>query len=165
MLWIDQSYGIFSSHVWRWELDHKKGWVLKNWCFRTVVLEKTFESPLDCKEIKPISPKGNQSWIFIGRTNAEAPTFWQRDDSLEKTLMLGKIEGKSRRRQQRIRWLDSVADSTDMNLSKSPEIGNGTPLQYSCLRNPMGGGAWWAAVYGVAQSRTRLKWLSSSSTW
>ena len=78
----------------------------------------------------------------------------QRDDSLEKTLMLGKIEGKSRRQQQRIRWLDSVADSTDMNLSKSPEIGNGTPLQYSCLRNPMGGGAWWAAVYGVAQSRT-----------
>ena len=70
--------------------------------------------------------------------------------------MLGKIEGKSRRQQQRIRWLDSVADSTDMNLSKSPEIGNGTPLQYSCLRNPMGRGAWQATIHGAAKSPIRL---------
>ena len=67
-----QSYGFSSSHIWMWELDHKEGWALKNWCFWTVVLEKTFQSPLDCKEIKPVNPKGNQFWIFIGRTDAEA---------------------------------------------------------------------------------------------
>ena len=67
-----QSYGFSSGHVWMWELDHKGSWALKNWCFWTVVLEKTLESPLDCKEIKPVNPKGNQSWIFIGRTDAEA---------------------------------------------------------------------------------------------
>ena len=68
-----QSYGFSSSHVWMWELDYKESWVLKkNWCFGTVVLEKTLESPLDCKEIQPVHPKGNQSWIFIGRTDAEA---------------------------------------------------------------------------------------------
>ena len=63
-----------NSHVWMWELDHKEGWALKNWCFRTVVLEKTLERPLDCKEIKLVNPKGNQSWIFIGRTDAGAET-------------------------------------------------------------------------------------------
>ena len=68
-----QSYGFSSSHVWMWELDHKEGWAPKNWCFWTVVLEKTLESPLDCKEIRPVNPKGNQSWIFIGRIDAEAP--------------------------------------------------------------------------------------------
>ena len=67
-----RSYGFSSSHVWRWELDHKEGWVPKNWCFWTVVLEKTLDSPLDCKEIQPVNPKGNKSWIFIGRTDAEA---------------------------------------------------------------------------------------------
>ena len=67
-----QSYGFSSSHVWMWELDYKESWVPRNWCFWTVVLEKTLESPLDCKEIKPVHPKGNQSWIFIGRTDAEA---------------------------------------------------------------------------------------------
>ena len=65
-----------SSHVWMWELDHKDGWELKNWCFWNVVLEKTLESPLDCKETKPVNPKGNQSWIFIGGTDAEAPILW-----------------------------------------------------------------------------------------
>ena len=69
-----QSYGFSSSHVWMWELDYKEGWVLKNWCFWTVVLEKTLESPLDCKEIQPVNPKGNQSWIFIERTDVEAET-------------------------------------------------------------------------------------------
>ena len=64
-----QSYGFSSSHVWVWELNHEEGWVPKNWCFWTVVLEKTLESPLDCKEIQPVNPKGNQSWIFIGRTD------------------------------------------------------------------------------------------------
>ena len=88
-----QSYGFSSSHEWMWELNHKEGWVLKNWCFWTVVLEKIFESPFDCKEIKPLSPEGNETWIFIGRTDAEAPTLWPSDvksNSLEKTLMLGK---------------------------------------------------------------------------
>ena len=76
-----QSYGFSSNHVWMWELDYKESWVLKNWCFWTVVLEKTIESPLDYKEIQPVSPKGNQSWVFIGRTNAEAemPILWPPD--------------------------------------------------------------------------------------
>ena len=76
-----QSYGFSSTHVWMWELDHKESWALKNWCFWTVVLEKTLESPLDSKKIKPVNPKGNQSWIFIGKTDAkvEAPIIWPPD--------------------------------------------------------------------------------------
>ena len=74
-----QSYDFSSSHVQMWELDHKEGWALKNWCFRIVVLEKTLESPLDCKEIKPVNPKGNQPWIFIGRTDGESPILWPPD--------------------------------------------------------------------------------------
>ena len=108
-----------SSHVWMWELDYKESWEAKNWCFSTVVLEKTLGSPLDCKEIKPVNPKGNHSWIFIGRTNeAKTPILWppmRRTDSLEKTLMLGKIEGRRRRGRQRMRWLDGITDSMDMS--------------------------------------------------
>ena len=76
-----QSYGFSSSHVWMWELDHKEGWVMKNWCFWIVVLEKTLESPLDCEEIQAVHPKANQSWIYIGRTDAEAeaPIIWPPD--------------------------------------------------------------------------------------
>ena len=76
-----QGYGFSSSHVWMWELDYKESWVPKNWCFWTVVLEKTLESPLDCKEIQPVHPKGNQSWMFIGRTDVEAenPILWPPD--------------------------------------------------------------------------------------
>ena len=100
-----QSYGFSSSHVWMWELDYKESWVLKNWCFWIVVLEKTLESALDCKEMQPVHPKGNQSWIFIGRIDVEAetPIFWppdERTDSLENTLMLGKTEGDRRKWQQ-----------------------------------------------------------------
>ena len=87
-----QSYGFSSSHVRMWQVDHKEGWVLKNWCFWTVVLEKTLESPLDCKESKPVNPKGNKPWIFIGlmpKLQYFAHLMW-RADSLEKTLMLGK---------------------------------------------------------------------------
>ena len=84
-----QRCGFSSSHVWMWELDHKEGWAPKNWCFWTVVLEKTLESPLDCKEIQPVHPKGNQSWIFIERTDAEAeaPILWPPD---AKTWLIGK---------------------------------------------------------------------------
>ena len=82
-----QSYGFFSSHVQMWGLNHKEDWALKSWCFQTVVLGKTLESPLDCKEIKPVKPKGNQPWIFIGRTNAEAPVLWPPD---EKSWLTGK---------------------------------------------------------------------------
>ena len=110
------------SQTWVWELDHKECWAPKNWYFWTV-LEKTLESPLDSKGIKPINPKGNKPWVFLGRNDAkvEAPILWplmQRADSLEKSLMLGKIEGIRRRRQQRMRWLDSITDSMDMDLSK-----------------------------------------------
>ena len=99
-----QRYGFSSSHVWMLELDYKESWAPKKWCFWTIVLERTLESPLDCKEIQPINPKGNQSWIFIGRINTEAELqyfghlMW-RTDSVEKTLILGKIEGGKRRGQ------------------------------------------------------------------
>ena len=85
-----QSYGFSSSHVQMWEFDHKEGWVLKNWCFQTVVLEKILESPLDSKEIKPVNPKGNQPWILIGRIDAEAPIFWLPD---AKNWLIGKDPG------------------------------------------------------------------------
>ena len=104
-----QSCGFSSSPVWMWKLDYKESWALKNWCFWTVVLERTLESPLDCEEIQPVHPKGDQSWVFIRRTDVEAKTpyfghLMRRTNSLEKTLMLGKIEGRRRKGQQRIRW-------------------------------------------------------------
>ena len=115
-----------NSYVWMWELDHKEGWLLKCWCFWTVVLDKILESPLDCKEIKPVNPKGNQPWIFIGRIDAEAeaPILWLPGANhwlTVKTLMLGKIEGRKKRGRQ-MRWLDGIADVMDMSLSRLQKL-------------------------------------------
>ena len=117
-----QSYGFFSSHVWIWELRHKEGWVLKNWCSPTVVLEETPESPLDSKEIKPVNPKENQPYSLEGlmlklKLQHFGHLMW-RADSLKETLMLEKIEDRRRRGWQRLRWLDGITDSVDMGLSK-----------------------------------------------
>ena len=121
-----QSYGFSSSHVWMWELDCEESWALKNWCYWTVVLEKTLESPLDCKEIQPVHPKGYQSWVSLeGLMMLKLQYFghlMQRADSFEKTLMLGKIEGRRRRGQQRIRWLDGITDSVDMGLGRLRQL-------------------------------------------
>ena len=141
-----QTYGFSNSHVWMWELDHKEGWVLKNWCFWIVVLERTLESPLDSKVIQPVLPKGNLMLKL-----QHFGHLMQRTDSLEKTLMLGKIEGRRRRGQQRMRWLDSITNSMDMSLSNSRSW-------------------WWTGRPGVLQSMgsqrvghdwaTEQKWVS-----
>ena len=118
-----QGYGFSTIHVWVWELDFKESWAPKNWCFWTVVLEKTLESPLDSKKIQPVHPKGDQSCVFIGRMlklklQYFGHLMW-RTDSFEKTLMLGKIEGRTRRGRQRMRWLDGLTDSMDVSLVNS----------------------------------------------
>ena len=131
-----QSYGFPSSCVWMRQLVHKEGWTLKNRCFRIAVLEKTLESPLGCKEIKTVNPKGNQHWIFTGRTTAKAETLllWPADVKgwfIGKDPDAGKDWGKRRRGQQRIRWLDNITDSVDMNLSITPRD-NGRQKSLEC---------------------------------
>ena len=138
-----------------WELDYKESWAPKNWCFLTVVLEKILESPLGCKEIKLVHPKGNPSWISIGRTDVEVKLqyfghrMWK-TDSLDKTLMLGKIDGRKRRGQERMRWLDGISDWMDISFSRFQEL-------------VIDRETWRAAVYGVQRVRdnwaTELNWF------
>ena len=146
-----QSYGFSSSQVWMWELDYKESWMLKNWCFWTVVLEKTLESRLDCKEIQPVNPKGNQFWIFVGRTEAEAPIHWPPD---AKNWPSGKDSDAGKD------WRQEEKGMTEDEMIGWHHWLDGHEFEQALGVLVMDRETWHALVHGVVKSWTRLSGLT-----